>query len=953
MRSRFYLLVVMAVILLGIPGWYVLQRPDRTSSHIPAGPLLNPDSEVGQSQKDHTPATIMAGTVELPLAPPVPTTGRVWGRIYGSDGIPSTSTEVTVSCRTKQAGNTDAGYTFHSTSDQNGNFEFTGLPLGRCTVNALSGDEWGEDRCFLTRQAPQAEVSIVLSLAIPLGGTVVGPRGEPVPHGVLYPLLWNSKTSNTGSWSGSTTQTGDIGDFLFPSLEPGVWSVYVVAQGFAPTLSPPLEAGQLDALIRLKDGVTVAGIVLLKSSNEPAAGVLVSLSDASVPGPTLSARNDSDGAFYFEALARGSYQLRVQQTDAGYALEKEPYLLNVEDTPIDNLTLYVQPGGVVKGRIISGQSGEGVASVEIDVLRRDRGPSPCTTVTSDATGRYIVTGLSSGEYVVRPGSQRGYADSKPATANVGVRVGTTVVGVDFTFSAGNAIRGRVFNKAGEAQPGARVLCRDCASLRPFFSDAMGDYALTDVKAGQDVNLSAFTATMESEPVGPVHIPEGGVDGVDLILSRDRNSVLVGTLIDERGRTLAGTISAQAEGDTSPFTRGVTSRSDGHFVITGLSAGEYTLSAQCGHGLRQELRSLTLKAGQRLDGIRLVYQIGRVITIAGRVVNVDEIGVEGSVNLMRQDGDGLRSQSVERTALDGYFEFKNVPDGAYGVIGSATGYGTAEISNISGDTADIVLVLPLRPHISGHVVDEQGKPVTNFEIAALPYGTSAERMDIANSVYDSEGAFLLEVEENAYSLLTRANGYATVKTRVGMVESDRPVENILVTLQASGLWRGRVLNAAGQAVSGAAVFIGEIPLQIKPYQDGVMTISGPDGVFEIPAMDSGQVSSISAYHNDFGVGVSQVSDPGKTQVPDILLYPTGSLQVSVTYGDQPATEVYVVATRGGSNCTARTSVDGICRFEQLSEGEVSIEIVDPAVSQTLGRESAEIVSGTETQISISL
>lgn len=879
--------------------------------------------------------------------------GKITGRVYKIDGTLADAVGVRVLYLPNDEQLVAEAPALETLSGEAGQFEFSDLPIGRYAIVVVSGEYRGTHACRLTSARPFAEVTLVLRLATPLGGTVVGPGGETVTTGTLYPLLLDGKSNKVGTWRGLATELDDNGAFLFETLEAGAWSIYVVAPGFAPTLSPPIRTGKLDARIELGQGVSVEGHVLVESSLEPAAGAVVRVEDVAARGPGVEVACDGEGYFHLAALAPGSYTLGVREATGTLALDGDPLPLTVASERIEDLDLRLQPGGIVEGRVWAADTGEGIPGAEIEVRREGATAATAVIAICDDTGHYAIGGLSLGTYVVQPEKHSAYSSSTPASATVSVSAGTRVKGIDFALESGVVVSGRVLTAKGEPQAGARVTSRGTPMSGLHLTDSEGKFVIPDTKAGWEIILYARTATMKSEPLGPLSVPETGLQDLELILAVDQSAVIAGVLVDTRGRPLLGRVAVVPEQQGSVSVPGAATDAQGQFFIAGVSPGRHMLSARAGYSPSQDLQAVDLRSGQRLNNLRLIYELGPTISISGRVTDSDGRGLEAALDLKVQEERGRTSMANERSAVDGAFEFKEVPQGVYTVSGSAPGYGTAWIPDIAGDTSGLEIVLTAQPHIRGHVVDAAGQPVTRFDISAIPDGGGFDAVQVSKSLFDAEGAFDLQVGIGAYRLVTRATGYATAEMRVREVHPGAPTEDIVVTLEAAGLWRGRVVTVGGQPVSGAAIFAGDVPLRPQHAQGSALTISGPDGTFEIPSMDPALNPVISAHHSEEGTGVVTSPLVGVEQLDDIVLYAGGSVTVVVTRDGEPVVDTYVALSGGTSTATAKTGENGSCLFENVPEGEVKVEVIEPGAENVAVPETVVVESGRETLVSLEI
>jgi hypothetical protein len=282
----------------------------------------------------------------------------------------------------------------------------------------------------------------------------------------------------------------------------------------------------------------VAGRVLAEGVNTPIAGARIMLfPDGPLAGPIgmpPQALTDQSGGFVFERVVPGDYRVEVQK--AGFAPLHDPTeppktITVTAGQSLDNVDFRLQKGGAIAGRVVD-TSGEPVAEVSIVAMRRfpesvdaDRFlPAPVHggQQTNDL-GEFRLFGLAPGEYLI-------------------------------------AAMGRGFLPFGG--PGIAP---------PAASNTRTTTVTTYYPGTIDQNAAA----------GIVVAPGGEVDNIVFTLQTVPAFNVAGVVVDEAGSPVAYAM-VMLMGDPRSGMLGprgnAQSQEDGRFVIDGVPAGTYSVTA---------------------------------------------------------------------------------------------------------------------------------------------------------------------------------------------------------------------------------------------------------------------------------------------------------------------------------------------------------------------------------------
>ena len=340
----------------------------------------------------------------------------------------------------------------------------------------------------------------------------------------------------------------------------------------------------------------------------------------------------------------------------------------------------------------------------------------------------MLAGVEPGSYLL----MARHPDLAPAIAEVSVEA-LAEAQVDIALRPGAAVVGRLVDEQGRPvagkvvfeEIGGQAVPRQLAESLKVETGPDGVFAFERVPVGTSdlgITASGLTPRRLAAEVGPRD------KAVDLgTVTLERGLTIVGRVVDRAGAPVgnaslyAWPTSSATFAFSSSSPDAVLSDAQGAFVIGGLEAGIYSVSASiAGY----------VSAGQKTEAgsekpLRLV--VTPAGTITGSVVDARGRAVESFTVMaerVEKDGNGYgASGSKEVTSPDGRFSIDDLAEGTYVIHVRApeTAPGSvAGVKLVAGRATDTgVIRLGSGGVIRGSVIDTSGAPVAGATLSAFP------------------------------------------------------------------------------------------------------------------------------------------------------------------------------------------------------------------------------------------
>ncbi|MCM2605594.1 carboxypeptidase regulatory-like domain-containing protein [Rossellomorea marisflavi] len=644
-------------------------------------------------------------------------------------------------------------------TDSNGFYYLGGLPPGDYTITAVNPLY----QAGFAETLIQSNVTNTVNLSLQpnpasLSGLVFDAvDGSPLPGTVIEVRL-----AGTNVLVRRVT-SDENGRYIITGLPTGTFDVVAELQNYMITTNTIfLTAGESEVLnIPMQPfPATIRGTVVNAVTLAPISGALVKLVIANTDIEVTSILTSADGTYTLSNIAVGQYD--VIFSASGYANVVVPVILEPNEVEVVDAFLDPNPG-TLTGRVFDQVTGASIQGALVRVFNQDG--TFITSTLTDANGIYELPGIAEGLYTVIYSAEGYGAESRtiaiPAGATVTVDVGL--------LAESSAIQGTVRDAAiGLPIPSALVQIFTIGTTIPIASvltDQSGQYFISGILP-EEYRVVYSAPTYQSETFILFFNP-GETKTVDAELTRLPSSI-VGVVTDvTTGLPITNaTVTLFIEG-TEIAVASSTTDQDGNYVLTGLSAGTYSLRFEA--------------FGYQTAAVPIQLGFAETLTV-NQALRLEFGSVTGTIR-EALTGEPIRNSLVLAfsvtgvplgtaiTDINGNYLIDGLPQGPIVLVVRAVGFQTQtrEVAIIGGQTIQENFNLLGDPAvITGFITDiRTGEPISQALVQIYPFGSD---VPIRSTLSAQNGFYILfGLPPGRYVIRVRAFGYPEKFVEVTLLE----------------------------------------------------------------------------------------------------------------------------------------------------------------------------------------
>ncbi|MFC4303031.1 carboxypeptidase regulatory-like domain-containing protein [Cohnella boryungensis] len=445
-------------------------------------------------------------------------------------------------------------------TDEKGGFTLTGVPIGNFTISA-SASRFGTDTAAIVTK-PGRISTVELSLT-PDPGEAFGFVSDQSSGANLAGAAVRIFDATTNMLI-ATVLSGNGGEYSFPGLAPGSYTVTCSADGYADELGGfAIFSGEATRYSFALDPLPgrLNGKVKRSDTNGPLQNCQVVVRQYNNFGPQLAAvQTDSKGNFDLGEIASSNYALTASLS--GFSTRQDSTVVPPGVTVSIDFLLPPSPGSIA-GSVSNGNGQTPLPDTPVTVV--DGNGVVVGGGVTDSQGQYQVPSLPSGEQNVVAANPQSPPDIVflPSPPPPGQPVNLIQRGAQRT------IAGTVTDSVNLVPvPGAIVSVLDPSTntiITTGVTDAEGRFEAEGLGAGP------YTLTASSPGYGSAAL----LSGTGELRLSPAFGTLTGTIRDAAGQPLAQALAEIIEANGAMLVRQIISNAAGRYTLTNLAAGVVT------------------------------------------------------------------------------------------------------------------------------------------------------------------------------------------------------------------------------------------------------------------------------------------------------------------------------------------------------------------------------------------
>lgn len=669
------------------------------------------------------------------------------GRVVDGDGGPVADAKLQYAIKSyPRGGDAESVYftypdrKYDTRTGKNGVFRFEISPTKRRsthfnfknTLNFLQIAVAHPDHAIWWKEYPfqsTADVEIELEAPNIITGKVMNEAGDPIKNAkVLIQSVFRGQGERGDRLSHfalpKRVKTDTNGEFVLPGLRQGTKiSLDVQASGYAKEFrhSVPVSGKRLN--FRLTREGRIEGRITYADTGKPVKSAMVSLQGIY---PTVGAGQAPvrRGKYRLNYVAPGTYSLYLDQGPKGWTALPEEFITVTGGQTVTNVDFALIRSGFITGRVTDLDTNEPIAGHTIrlnDAARPQGSQLGSHHIITDATGAYKFDTVP-GEAVVHTNTPPGYQDIGwterldigQVERRVEVVEGETVT-VDFQFSRGINLTGRLVDETGKPVAGANIT-NDQMRLKKYgTSDGFGRFTVDGLRVGSNLGLRAVHSELGLR--GTVEIEVQPDVSVEIRMKRQQRIAVSGRAIDGEGKPMplanVHLIHWDHQRGIGADTIVDVTDDDGRFQNISLIVGDkYEIYVKLDGYRNAETDQFTATAEMTQIADFVLLPAGGQFFVEGRVIDNSGEPVSGVQLSINQAGQHWSS----RTDENGNYRMEELSMAvisALYIVHSA--YPDLEVRIVKTNRRHDFELVKAIAYLAGKVVDAEGKPIEQARV----------------------------------------------------------------------------------------------------------------------------------------------------------------------------------------------------------------------------------------------
>ena len=499
--------------------------------------------------------------------------------------------------------------------------------------------------------------------------------------------------------------------------------------GYAQEMHVQVPVGVEGLEFRLKPEGRIEGRLTYADTSSPVKDASVALQGIHPTTGWGRASVDANGNYLLKNLSAGMYNLYLNEGPEGWTAVAKELIRVAEGQTVSKIDLTLVRGGFITGRVTDQNTNEPIVNHHISFHDAARPESQAAVhgTETDETGGYRFR-AAPGRAMVYTSAPEDYQDIGQIKKYVDV-VEDETVAVDFQFSKGIELMGRILTETGEPVIGARITDMQEWYKEYGRSDELGAFTVGGLRTGQKLSLKAEHSGLRLRGKAEVKVQPGA--SVEIQMEQYEQVKISGRVVNRTGEPMPSVNIELMRVDPQRRTgrSGIVTVTDGNgwFREVGLIVGdEYVISAKA-DGYREagtEQFTATTEMNQIADLVLL--PTSSQFFIEGRITDTSGVPVRGARVITQQSSELWEAP----TDKNGDYRLEGLSMAviiALSVDHSEYAYHQFKILK-TNQRHDLVLV-KADGYLAGKVVDADGKPIERARV-----GVETEEESSSGYVY---------------------------------------------------------------------------------------------------------------------------------------------------------------------------------------------------------------------------